>query len=55
VEKAEMVMLILSNHAPVDLDEGLETYGSTENSPAEKVQNRIVRRFTSASNPAPEL
>ena len=55
VEKAEMVILILSNHGPVDLDEGLETYGSAENSPAEKAQNRIVRRFSSASNSPAEL
>jgi hypothetical protein len=55
LEKAEMVMLIISNHSPVDLDEGLETYGSDENSPAEKVQNRIIRRFSSASNPPAEL
>jgi hypothetical protein len=47
-----MVTLILSNHAPVDLEESLETYGSTQDSPSEEVQNRLVRRFSSASNPA---
>ena len=52
VEKAEMVMLILSNHSPVDLDESLETYGSNQNSPTEKSEKAIVRRFSSTSNPA---
>jgi hypothetical protein len=51
LEKVEMVVRVLSSRAPVDLDENLETYGSNQDSPAEKIETTIVRRF-SASSPA---
>ncbi len=55
VEKSDRVIATLGNHSPVDLEKSVETYGSTEDAPAKKMERRLIRRFSSIVNPATEL